>query len=229
VDAQIRTGFNSAMQTLGLSDAPQPTDNLFKRLLWPEIANGYDVDLVGQQGFWVCFVVAVFSTIVLIATGQPLVGILFGATYLLGGMGVRQRSVAAATLIFLSYLLGRAASMEAMFLGLPGGGNPLVGIVATMLLFANVRATFLARRWQRAETPSEISELPERMTDSFGDKLANVVPEKLWPKGRYAFYPLAAIVIVISILSMIGLPIMKAKQAAATADDPVTIEVQSPR
>ena len=217
------------MQTLGLSDAPQPTDNLFKRLLWPEIANGYDVDLVSQQGFWVCFVVAVFSTIVLIATGQPLVGILIGATYLLGGMGVRQRSVAAAILIFSSYLLGRLASMEAMFLGLPGGGNPLVGIVATMLLFANVRATFLARRWQRAEAPSDISELPEQMTTSFGDKLANVLPEKLWPAGKYAFYPLAIIVIVISVLSMIGLPIMKAKQAAATTDDPVTMDAQTPR
>lgn len=228
VDAQLDSRSNAAMQTLGLSAAPKPTDNLFKRLLWPEIANGYDVDLVSQQGFWVCFVVAVLSTIVLIATGQPLVGILVGATFLLGGMGVRQRSVAAATLIFVSYLLGRLTSLEATFLGLPDGGNPLAGIVATMLLFANVRATVLARRWKRAETPSDIGELPERTTTSFGDKLANVLPEKLWPTGKYVFYPLAVIVIGISILGMIGLPVMKARQAAA-ANQSTTFEVQQPQ
>lgn len=212
------------MQTLGLSNAAQPTDNLFKRLLWPEIANGYDVDLVGQQGFWLCFVVAAFSVIVSIATGQFLLGILVGATYLLGAMGVRERSVAAAALIFFSYLLGQLENVEITYLGLPGGGNPILGIVAAMLLFANIRATLLARRWQRTGTPSDISELPERMTSSLGDKLANILAEKLWPKGRYAFYPLAIIVIVFSILSMVGLPIMKAKQAAAVPDGAVMVD-----
>ena len=101
--------------------------------------------------------------------------------------------------------------------------------MATLLLFANVRATFLARRWQREETASEISELPERTTSSLGDKLANVLPEKVWPKARYAFYPLALIVILMSILSIVGLPKIKAKQAAAAADNPVTIQVQALR
>lgn len=201
------------MQTLGLSSAPQPTDNLFKRLLWPEIANGYDLDLVSQQGFWLCFVVAAFSAVMLAVTGHPIMALLVGCTYFLGGTGVRQRSVAAAILIFACYIIDRAATIEAMFLGIPGGGNPIVGIVAVMLLFANVRATFLARRWQRLETPAEISEMPERMTSSFSDKLANTLPEKLWPVGRYVFYPLAGILLALLILGMIGLPIAKARQA----------------
>jgi hypothetical protein len=52
------------METLGLSSQPQPTDNLFKRLFWPRIESHYDVDLLGQQGFWVCSIVAVLSLIV---------------------------------------------------------------------------------------------------------------------------------------------------------------------
>jgi hypothetical protein len=40
------------------------TDNLFKRLFWPRIESHYDVDLLGQQGFWVCSIVAVLSLIV---------------------------------------------------------------------------------------------------------------------------------------------------------------------
>jgi hypothetical protein len=193
------------MQTLGLSSAPQPTDNLFKRLLWPQIANGYDVDLIGQQGFWLCFVVAVLSIIGLSATGQPILGLLVGATYLLGGFGVRQSDVAAASLIFLSYLLGRITAIESMYLGFPGG-NPLIGIVATMLLFANVRATVLVKRWKNAEAPVDVSEMPERATNTLGDKIANVLPEMFWPYARYPFFVLAAIVTVVQILAMIGMP-----------------------
>ena len=188
---------------------------MFKRLFWPEIANEYDVDLVGQQGFWICFAVAVISTVVSLFTGHPLLGVFIGATYFLGALGVRQRNTAAAVLIFICYLLDRVVSVESMALGLGGAGNPLLGIVATMLLFANVRATILSRGWQTSVTPSEESDMPERTTSSFGDKLANVLPEKLWPHSQYVFFPLASILILLSLLSMVGLPIMKHKQAAA--------------
>lgn len=193
------------MQTLGLSSTPQPTNNIFKRLLWPEITNGYDADLIGQQGFWLCFGVAVISIIGLCVTGEPILGLLVGATYLLGGLGVRQSDVAAASLIFLSYLLARVASIEAMYLGFPSG-NPVVSIIATMLLFANVRATVLVKRWKNAETPIDVSEMPERATSTLGDKIANVLPEMFWPYARFAFFVLAAIVMVVQILAMIGMP-----------------------
>jgi hypothetical protein len=211
----MRLRSNPRMQTLGLSSETQPTDGLFKRLFWPEIANQYDVDLVGQQGFWVCFAVAVLSTVISLFTGHPFLGLFVGATYFLGALGVRQRSIAAAVLIFLCYLLDRAVSMESMALGLGGGGNPLLGIVATMLLFANIRATILSRRWQTPGTPAEVSELPERSSTSFGDKLANVLPEKLWPRTQYVFFPTASLLVLITLLSMVGLPMMKKKQAVS--------------
>src|ERR1019366_6073387 len=130
VDDPMEQGSNSPMQTLGLSSAPQPSDGMFKRLFWPEIANEYDVDLVGQQGFWVCFAVAILSTVVSLFTGHALLGVFIGVTYFLGALGVRQRNAPAAVLIFLCYLLDRVVSVESMILGLGGGGNPLLGMVA---------------------------------------------------------------------------------------------------
>jgi hypothetical protein len=216
------------MQTLGLSSAPQPTDGLFKRLLWPEIANEYDVDLVGQQGFWICFAVAVITTVASLFMGRAILGVFIGATYFLGALGVRQRNAAAAALIFLCYLLDRASSVESAVLGLGGTGIPLLGIVATMLLFANVRATVLSRRWQASATPSEVSEMPERSTSSFADKLANVMPDKLWPRTRYVFFPLASVLILISIWGMARLPMVKQKQDAPKPPSAV-LEVSPPQ
>jgi hypothetical protein len=203
------------MQTLGLSSSPQSTDGLFKRLFWPKIANQYDVDLVGQQGFWICSAVAVFSMAFTLFTGHAFVGALIGAIFFLGGLGVRQLDTGAAVFVFLCYLLDRALSVESMVLGLSAGGNPFLGIVATALLFANVRATYLSRRWEAAASPADLSEFPERSTTSFADKLANVLPEKLWPWTQYVFFPLAAIFIFITLLSMAGLPIVKQRRAGA--------------
>jgi hypothetical protein len=97
-----------------------------------------------------------------------------------------------------------------------------------MLLFANVRATILSRKWQAPDTPVDVSEMPERSTSSFGDKLANVMPGKLWPRTRYVFFPLACILILISLLGMVGLPMMKNKQAAAERNRTV-IQVSPPQ
>jgi hypothetical protein len=228
MDEPGRLRSNPPMQTLGLSSAPQASDGMFKRLLWPEISNQYDVDLVGQQGFWVCFAVAVISTAISLFTGHAFLGVFVGATYFLGALGVRERNIAAAVLIFVCYLLDRVVSVESMVLGMGGAGNPLLGIVATMLLFANVRATILSRKWQAADTPVDVSEMPERSTSSFGDKLANVMPGKLWPRTQFVFFPLAGILILISLLGMVGLPMMKTKQAAAEPNSTV-IQVSPPR
>lgn len=199
------------MQTLGLASEQKPSDGMFKRLFWPTIENQYDVDLVGQQGFWLCTIVAALSLILSIVGHQPLIGLLLAITYFIGGAGVRERSTAAAVLVFLCYLMDRIVTFET------GGmllGSPLVGLVALMLLFANVRATMLSRRWDSGRTPEDIRELPERSTDSFTDKLANVLPPALWPKGQYAFYPLVTIVLLLSLLAAIAIPIARQKQAA---------------
>jgi hypothetical protein len=216
------------MQTLGLASAPQATDGLFKRLFWPTIENQYDVDLVGQQGFWICTIVAVISTVMLIATGQPLIGLLVGITYLLAGMGVRERSIAAAVLIFACYFLDRLSSVELMVMGSTAAGNPMLGIAATLLLFANVRATILSRKWRAPDTPAEIGELPERMNSTVFDKVANSMPAAVWPKARFAFYPLAGLLLMLTILGMIALPFLQRKHTVAPTPA-ATYEVSPPR
>src|SRR6185503_12862873 len=92
------------METLGLSDSTQRSESRLKSLLWPSIQTGTDVDYLGTQGYWVCTLVSVVSLIVLIVTNQPMMGIAIFLFYYLGGVGVRERSRYAATMVFLMYL-----------------------------------------------------------------------------------------------------------------------------
>jgi hypothetical protein len=156
------------MQTLGLSSQPQPTDNLFKRLFWPRIESQYDVDLLGQQGFWVCTIVAVLSLIVMIVLGTPVTGLFSALVFFLGGCGVRQRSVSAAAMVFALYLINWVGGI---LIGTVG--NPLVPLVILMLLFANVRATVLSRRWIAQPADPTDQEFPERSMETTSDRFAN--------------------------------------------------------
>ena len=214
----------SAMQTLGLAAPEQPTDGMFKRLFWPTITNQYDVDLVGQQGFWVCVAVAVLSVVTLLIGGHFLIAVLVGGTYFLGGTGVRERSISAAVLIFCCYLLDRLASYQMMYLSL-GGGNPLVGLIALMLLFANVRATILSRRWRASETPSEVAELPERSMGSFSDKMANAMPAAVWPIGKFFFFPFAGLLLALTFVSMLLAPNTAQRRQADSENQQIEVTV----
>ena len=181
------------MQTLGLISKPLPADNIFKRLLWPAIESQYDVDLLGQQGFWICTGVALISLVLLIVLGMPMSGMFTAAVFFLGGCGVRERSIAAAVLVFFLYLWNLIA---AVILG--GFGNPVFQLIILMLLFANVRATILSRRWVTQPSESDLNELPERSQASMMERFANRLPVKLWPTSKYVFFPLAAILILLS-------------------------------
>lgn len=195
------------MQTLGLSSKPEPTDNLFKRLFWPRIESQYDVDLLGQQGFWVCTIVAVLSVILLLAMRMPVVALVTATIFFLGGCGVRQRSIAAAIFVSGLYLVNFIGGMA---LGSPG--NPLIQTVVVMLLFANVRATVLSRRWISHPTDEIDLELPDRLTDTFTDKFSNTLPVKLWPVGRYIFFPLATIMLLLTIAGFVAMKKESAKR-----------------
>jgi len=207
------------MQTLGLASEPKPTDGFVKRLLWPTIENEYDADLVSQQGLWVCTAVGVLSLVMSLLAGSPLIGLLIAVTYWLGGCGVRERSFAAALLVFICFLGDKLISIEAGVVGVPGGGggNPLMGIVTLGLLFANVRATLLSRRWSKEHSQDETGERPERLTDSMGDKFSNVLPAKIWPVARFVFFPLAGVLLLLTLLSGIGLPFVKTAQRTPPA------------
>jgi hypothetical protein len=194
------------MQTLGLASEIKPTDGMFKRLFWPTIENQYDLDLVSVQGFWVCVVVGVLSFVVLVATGQFLVGALVAITYVLGATGVRERSIAAAVLIFLCYVIDRIGGL---FMGQPGLG--VIPVASLLLLFANVRATILAHRWRKSGTPEQTDAL-ELAQESFTEKLSNVMPAKVWPIGRFVFFPLAGVLLLLTVVGVAMYPAMHRKQ-----------------
>ena len=187
------------MQTLGLASEQKPTDGMLKRLFWPTIENAYDVDLIGKQGFWLCVMVAVLSAVSLAVMGHGFYGIFVALSYLLAGIGVRERSLPAAVVIFSCYLLDRVIGLILIPYGL-GGSSPLVGTVVLMLLFANVRATWLARNWSRSGRNDDVVEFPTSVNTSFADRFANVWPRAIWPSGQFLFYPLAAALVVLMIV-----------------------------
>lgn len=49
------------MQTLDLSGQSKKSDGPLKSLLWPTVENAWDVDYLGQQGFWICLFIAILS------------------------------------------------------------------------------------------------------------------------------------------------------------------------
>jgi len=200
------------METLGLSSTPQKSDNIFQRLFWPTIHNQYDVDLLGQQGFWVCVVIGVLSGFLLLVTGQLLTGLITAFVFLAGACGVRQRSVLAAALVFTLYLMNIVAS-----LALGTAGNPVIGLVCLMLLAANIRASVVSTRWLTSATPDADVELPERSTETITDKLANQLPVALWPKVKFIFFPAAAILIVLTLLGAIMLTSQKRRPVAGSS------------
>ncbi|SFS15656.1 hypothetical protein SAMN05421771_2753 [Granulicella pectinivorans] len=204
----------SRMQTLGLSSTPQPTDNLFKRLFWPSIETQYDVDLLGQQGFYVCTAVGGVSFLLLLFLGMPFVGMLTAAVYFLAACGVRERSIAASALAFALYLTGFAGGMVH-----GGGGNPFVGLVITMLLFSNLRATVLARRWSKQPDDETEFHPSDRSSTSVLDRLSNQLPPKIWPRGKFAFFPLVGLYLL---LAVVGL--MMTKRIPQPPQQPVMIE-----
>ncbi|HEV3037244.1 MAG TPA: hypothetical protein VHA33_05600 [Candidatus Angelobacter sp.] len=168
------------MQTLGISDSTPDTESRLKSLFWPSIKTGSDVDYLGRQGFWVCAVVAVIASIFLVIADRPFFAVLVLLFYYLGGVGVRERSRYAATIIFVMYFI------DTVFLGaalLSAGG--VIRIILLGLLLSNLRATWVASGWRPG---SEDATLPPRLADTWGDKLSDQLPMWLWPKIRIFYY-----------------------------------------
>ena len=64
------------MQTLGLSSDGKRTDGRLKSIFWPTVENAWDVNHLGQQGFWICLVIGVFQLIGTAFIGSSLILIL---------------------------------------------------------------------------------------------------------------------------------------------------------
>jgi hypothetical protein len=162
------------VQTLDLSNSTTRSENRLKSLFWPSIQSANDVDYLGAQGFWVCVIVAVLTLVFSAATGHPIAGSFLLLFYYLSGVGVRERSRYAATLVFAMFTADAIAS---------GFGVPRIILMG--LLLSNLRATWIAADWK---PESDAAVLPPRFTESWSDKFADQLPTWLWPKVRIIYY-----------------------------------------
>ena len=176
------------MQTLGLSDSTLRSESRLKSLFWPSIQSANDVDYLGAQGYWVCAIVSVISLIASLITGHAMIGILVFLVFYLGGVGVRERSRYAAAAVLALYSAD-------MFIT----GPNVVRVLLAALLLSNLRATWLAARW---EPESQEAAMPPRFGDTWSERFVDQWPTWLWPRVRYVFYVLSAGLIALDALGI---------------------------
>src|SRR5947209_9001525 len=173
------------MQTLGLSASTPLTESRWRALLWPTIRNEGDFDYITAQGLWICFIVAALTLAGSAFNGSFVWGALESAFFFFAGVGVRQRSRAAAIAAFCSYLLSALVLQR-----YTGNGFGIVRIIFLALLFANIRGNWLSARWALKQ---QSSVTPIRLNQTLGDKLSDQLPIFLWPKVKVIFYLLASL------------------------------------
>jgi hypothetical protein len=186
------------METLGLSSPPAERSNIFRRIFWPENHAG-NADSLAQQGFWVCLVIAAFSCGMLIYSGHPFFALLSFVFYALGGVGVREYSVIAAAAVsgvwvFQIFVVLALRQMP----GLPD-------IAAAIVLLTNIRGAWIASNWKRTGAPDMF---PDRLNETWRDKLSDQLPQKIWPIGKFVF--IASGVLWLT-LNVVGLAIILAR------------------
>ncbi len=192
------------MQTLGISDSTARSESRLKSLFWPSIESGADVDYLAVQGYWVCTLVATLSLVVLFATRQPILAVVVFLLFHLGGVGVREHSRFAATIVFVYYVVDILTSLK-LLVASPGG--IVLRAIITALLLSNLRATWIAAHWQSG---SDEAALPLRLNDTWTDKFANQWPTWLWPKIRVVYYILS---IGLLLLVSLGLAVLVLRAA----------------
>ncbi|MGD0346227.1 MAG: hypothetical protein ABSA85_05685 [Terracidiphilus sp.] len=184
------------MQTLGLSGESKRSDGRLKSIFWPTVENAWDVNYLGQQGFWLCVIIAVLQVLVGMFSGNPVLLVAYFAMaliFLLGGMGVREASWPAAAMVFALFFCDILYALAAGHL--PG----ILDIVAAGILLSNVRATFLASEWKPAR---EDEDRPMRFNETFRDKLVDQWPAKAWPVLQAPFYALSALLLLLSLAAV---------------------------
>jgi hypothetical protein len=67
-------------------------------------------------------------------------------------------------------------------------------------LLSNVRAVWLASRWRSS---GSVDDSPAPLSETFGDKLSDLLPVIVWPKTRLVFYVLAALEIAAVIVALV--------------------------
>jgi hypothetical protein len=184
------------LQTLGLTDPPSRQENRLKALFWPSIKTGSDVDALGTQGYWICTIVALLSFIFHAALGHVIVGIVSLLLFYLGGVGVRERSRYAASVVLLIYALDTLSLKFALLT--PGG---ILRLFLLVLLLSNLRATWIASRW----SPQSADAVPPtRLTETWSDKFADTLPALVWPSLRMFYYVFSACILLLVVRVLVA-------------------------
>ena len=185
------------MQTLGLSGESKRSDGRLKSIFWPTVENAWDVNYLGEQGFWICILVGVLQLAIAVLSlsfsGNLVVfftGTMACLVFLLGGMGVREANWPAAAMVFSVYFAGMLGSLASG--QLPG----ILTVIVAAVLLSNVRAAFLASEWRPA---AEGEDRPTRFNETLSDKIADQLPAKLWPVVQVPFFALAAVLLVLEL------------------------------
>jgi hypothetical protein len=192
----VRPGILAAMQTLGLSGKSDRSDGRLKSIFWPTVENAWDVDYLGQQGFWICSLIAVFQLLVAALSANPILialGLLEATVFFVGGLGVRESNWPAAALVFSIFFLNLLSGMAQ---GQPPG---ILAIIAAGILLSNTRAAFLASEWRPA---AEDEDRPTRFNESLRDKLSDQLPAKAWPVLQIPFFSLASLILLLSLAGL---------------------------
>lgn len=184
------------MGYLGLDETVVKDENLFQRLFWPS-DHAAETDYLGQQGFWICVGVAVLSLIVLVVRGEWISGLLTFAFFALGGIGVREHSVGAATLVALAFWMNQVSG------AISGRFPGFLSLAAGCLLLANIRGTYVAARWKLRGDPEAF---PERLKTTLKERFVDQMPMRVWPRARVGFFILAGIYMLLSIAGVMLLP-----------------------
>ncbi len=182
------------MQTLGLASESKRSDGWLKSLLWPRVENAWDVDYLGQQGMWICCLIAVVSLVIALLSGNVIViavGILGALFYWIGGMGVRQANWQAAALVLLVYSLGTLVNITS------GQFPNVFRIIFTFVLISNVRAAFLASQWKPM---ADGEDRPTRMSETLADRFIDQMPARLWPVLQIPFIVLGISLLLFTLL-----------------------------
>ncbi len=74
----------------------------------------------------------------------------------------------------------------------------MVRIIFLALLLANVRGIWLSASWKRDESEPPLV----RLNETWRDKLADQLPQRLWPNARPLFFVLAAIEMLLLALAL---------------------------
>ena len=173
------------METLNISGSAPRSENRLKTLFWPSLENEVDVDTVTRQGFWLCVVVAVGSTVFSAISGQVFAGIVDGSFFLLAGMGVRRQSIAAAVGALVVYSLTTVILLKL-------GQFGVARIFMMALLLSNVRGIWLSAKFRAVAT--EPPPLP--MESSWRERFSDRLPMAVWPWGRWVFYALLPLMLL---------------------------------